>query len=61
MEPTALEPEGEKLVLRVTELEAPQNALLEGATVTPYLKHISFKPFQICGSIFVHYSRPINI
>ena len=29
--------------------------------VTPILKHISFKPFQICGSIFVHYSRPINI
>ena len=30
-------------------------------TVTPFFKHISFKPFQICGSIFVHYSRPINI
>ena len=29
--------------------------------VTPFLKHISFKPFQICGNIFVHYSRPINI
>ena len=29
--------------------------------VTPILKHISFKPFQICRSIFVHYSRPINI
>ena len=29
--------------------------------VTPILKHISFKPFQICGSIFVHYGRPINI
>ena len=30
-------------------------------TVTPILKHISFKPFQICGSVFVHYGRPINI
>ena len=29
--------------------------------VTPILKHISFKPFQICESIFVHYGRPINI
>ena len=29
--------------------------------VTPIFKHISFKPFQLCGSIFVHYSRPINI
>ena len=29
--------------------------------VTPIFKHISFKPFQICGSIFVHYGRPINI
>ena len=29
--------------------------------VTPILKHISFKPFQICGSVFVHYGRPINI
>ena len=28
---------------------------------TFFLKHISFKPFQICGSIFVHYGRPINI
>ena len=34
---------------------------LRGARVTPILKHISFKPFQICGSIFVHYGRPINI
>ena len=31
------------------------------SAVTPIFKHISFKPFQICGSIFVHYSRPINI
>ena len=30
-------------------------------SVTPILKHISFKPFQICRSIFVHYGRPINI
>ena len=30
-------------------------------SVTPLLKHISFKPFQICGSIFVHYGRPKNI
>ena len=29
--------------------------------VTPIFKHISFKPFQICGSVFVHYGRPINI
>ena len=29
--------------------------------VTPILKHISFKPFQICGSVSVHYGRPINI
>ena len=31
MEPTTLEPEGEKPVLRVPEPEAFQNALLEGA------------------------------
>ena len=31
------------------------------AFVTPIFKHISFKPFQICGSILVHYGRPINI
>ena len=30
-------------------------------SVTPIFKHISFKPFQICGSILVHYGRPINI
>ena len=30
-------------------------------SVTPILKHISFKPFQICESVFVHYGRPINI
>ena len=29
--------------------------------VTPNFKHISFKPFQICRSIFVHYGRPIHI
>ena len=29
--------------------------------VTPIFKHISFKPFQICGSILFHYGRPINI
>ena len=29
--------------------------------VTPIFKYISFKPFQICGSILVHYGRPINI
>ena len=29
--------------------------------VTLIFKYISFKPFQICGSIFVHYIRPINI
>ena len=29
--------------------------------VTPFLKHISFKSFQICRSIFIHYGRPINI
>ena len=31
MEPTALEPEGEKPILRVPEPEAPENSLLEGA------------------------------
>ena len=31
MEPTALEPKGEKLIVRVPEHEAPQNALMEGA------------------------------
>ena len=31
VEPTALEPEGEKPILRVPEPEAPQNDLLEGA------------------------------
>ena len=31
------------------------------AVVTPFFKHTSFKPFQICGSVFVHYGRPINI
>ena len=29
--------------------------------VTPILKHISFKPFQICRIVFVHYDKPINI
>ena len=33
----------------------------EDEVVTPIFKQISFKPFQICGSIFVHYGRPINI
>ena len=31
MEPTELDPKGEKPVLRVLEFEAPQNASLEGA------------------------------
>ena len=29
--------------------------------VTPIVKHISFKPFHICGSVFIHYDKPINI
>ena len=29
--------------------------------VTPIFKYISFKPFQICGNILVHYGRPVNI
>ena len=33
----------------------------EANVVTPVFKHISFKPFQICGSVFIHYGRPINI
>ena len=49
----------------MTRVMADVFATLTGLTrvsyVTPIFKHISFKPFQICGSIFVHYSRPINI
>ena len=26
-----------------------------------HFQYISFKPFQICGSILVHYGKPINI
>ena len=40
---------------------AHPEGILEDVLVTPILKHISFKPFQICGSVFVHYGRPINI
>ena len=37
------------------------SCLMHTTFVTPIFKHISFKPFQICGSILVHYGRPVNI
>ena len=42
-------------------IKQPPTGVNGNKGVTPFFKQISFKPFQICRSIFVHYGRPINI
>ena len=49
------------VLLKCLDLSKVRIQGIRSESVTPIFKHISFKPFQICGSIFVHYSRPINI